>query len=179
MELPLQILIVLVPSLVVLFVTYFMMKNNAETMQRFFQEEIKLRKEEIKAMNQNITGPLRVQAYERMILFLERISPDNLVMRLHQPDMNSRQLHGEVIRALRSEFEHNLPQQVYLSIGAWQMIQTAKEETAKLVNLTVDSIPSATGLELGQAIINNASKLKRLPTEVAIEYLKKEFAENF
>ena len=66
-----------------------------------------------------------------------------------------------------------------LSIGTWQMIKTAKEEAAKLVNLTMNSIPSATGLELGQAIINNASRLKRLPTEVAIEYLKKEFAENF
>lgn len=179
MELPLQILIVIVPSLVVLFVTYFMMKNNAETMQHFFQEEIKLRKEEIKAMNQNITGPLRVQAYERMILFLERIAPDSLVLRLHQPDMNARQLHGEIIRALRSEYEHNLSQQIYMSIGAWQMIHTAKEETAKLVNLTVDAIPSATGLQLGQAIIDNASKLKRLPSEVAIEYLKKEFSESF
>lgn len=179
MELPLQILVVIIPSLVVLFITYFMMKNNAETMQTFFREEIKLRKEEIKALNQNITGPMRVQAYERMVLFLERISPDNLVLRLHQPDMNAPQLYGEIIRALRSEYEHNLSQQMYLSVGAWKMIQTAKEETAKLVNLTVESLPSATGLALGQAIINNASKLKRLPTEVAIEYLKKEFAENF
>lgn len=179
MELPLQILVVIVPSLVVLFVTYFMMKNNAETMQKFFQEEIKLRKEEIKALNQNITGPMRVQAFERMILFLERISPDNLVLRIHQPDMNGPQFYGEILRTLRAEYEHNLSQQVYLSIGAWQMIRTAKEETAKLVNITAESHPSATGLELGQAIINNASKLKRLPTEVAIEYLKKEFAESF
>lgn len=179
MELPLQILIVIVPSLVVLFITYFMMKNNTETMQNFFQQEIKLRKEEIKSLNQNITGPLRVQAYERMILFLERIAPDSLVLRLHQPDMNAPQLYGEIIRALRSEYEHNLSQQMYLSIGSWKMIQVAKEETAKLINLTVESHPSATGLELGQAIINNASKLDRLPSEVAIEYLKKEFAENF
>ena len=179
MELPLQILMVTVPSLVVLFITYFMMKNNTDVMKTFFQEEIKLRKEEIKSLNQNITGPMRVQAYERMILFLERISPDNMVIRLHQPDMNGPQLHGELLRALRSEYEHNLSQQVYMSIGAWQIIKTAKEETAKLVNITADSHPSATGLELGQAIINNASKLKKLPTEVAIEYLKKEFAENF
>ena len=148
-------------------------------MQSFFQEQLKLRKEETKALNQNITAPLRIQAYERMILFLERISPDSLVLRLHQPDMNAHQLHGEIIRALRSEYEHNLPQQIYLSIGAWQMIRTAKEETAKLVNLTMDHNPSASGLQLGQSVINNASRLKKLPTEVAIEYLKKEFAENF
>ena len=179
MELPLQMVIVLLPSIIILVLTYAMMKGNTETLRAFFQEEIKLRKEEIRSLNQNITGPLRVQAYERMILFLERIAPDSLVLRIHQPDMNSRQLHGEIIRALRSEYEHNLSQQIYLSIGAWQIIQTAKEETAKLVNITVDTHPSATGLELGQAIIDNASKIKRLPTDVAIEYLKKEFAEKF
>ena len=109
----------------------------------------------------------------------EHVACRQLVLRLHQPDMKARELHGEIIRALRSEYEHNLSQQMYLSIGSWQMIRTAKEETAKLVNLTVDAIPSATGLQLGQAIIDNASRLKKLPTEVAIEYLKKEFAENF
>ncbi len=179
MELPIQILIVLLPSVIILFITHSMMKNNTDAMRTFFQEEIKLRRQEIKSLNQNITGPLRVQAYERMILFLERIAPDSLVLRMHKSDMNARQLHGEVLRGIRSEYEHNLSQQVYLSIGAWKMILTAKEETAKLVNLTMDSNPAATGLQLGQEIIENASKLKRLPTEVAIEYLKKEFADNF
>ena len=180
MELPLQILLLLFPSLIVLFVTYFMNKNYVDVMKKYFAEENKLRKEEIKAINQNVTGPLRIQAYERMVLFLERISPDSLVLRLHQPDINAAMLHGEIIRAIRAEMEHNLSQQVYLSIGAWQMIKTAKDETAKLINITARSMPShATGLQLGEAIIENASKLKRLPTEVATEYLKKEFTENF
>ena len=180
MELSLQILILIFPSLIILSITYLMMRNSTQMMKIFFQEEIKHRREEIKAANNNIVAPMRVQAYERMILFLERISPDSLVLRIHQPDMNSRQLHGEILRALRTEFEHNLAQQIFLSLGAWKMICTAKEETAKLINLTADSLPiTATGLEFGQAIMNNASKMKRIPTEVAAEYLKKEFAENF
>lgn len=180
MHIALQILLLIVPSLLILMITYLMMRNSTEMMQNFFREEIKHRREEIKAANNNIVAPMRIQAYERMILFLERISPDNLVMRLHQSDMNLRMLHGEVIRTIRAEFEHNLSQQIYLSIGAWKMITTAKDETAKLINLTAESLPiTATGLEFGQAIINNASKIKKIPTEVAAEYLKKEFAENF
>ena len=180
MDLPLQILLLVIPSLIVLFVTYFMNKNYVDVMKSFFAEENKLRKEEIKAINQNLTGPLRVQAYERMILFLERISPDGLVLRLHQPELNAGMLHGEIIRAIRAEMDHNLSQQVYLSIGAWQMIRTAKDETLKLINITASSMSSsATGLQLAEAIIENASKLKQLPTEVAIEYLKKEFTQNF
>ena len=180
MELPLQVLVLVIPSLGILLVTYLIMRNSTETMKEFFHEEIKHRREEIKAANNNIVAPMRVQAYERMILFLERISPDNLVLRIHQPDMNSPMFHGELIRAIRSEFEHNLSQQIYLSIGAWKMITTAKEETTKLINLTAESLHNtATGLEFGQAIINNASKMKKTPTEVATEYLKKEFAESF
>jgi len=180
MELPLQILLLVFPSVIILVVTYLILRNSTETMKNFFHEEIKHRREEIKAANNNIVAPMRIQAYERMILFLERISPDNLVLRLHQADMNSRMFHAELIRALRAEFEHNLSQQLFLSIGAWKMISTAKEETAKLINLTAESLPiTATGLEFGQAIINNASKMPKTPTEVAAEYLKQEFAENF
>ena len=180
MELPLQILILVVPSVVILLITYFMMRNFTGAMQSFFHEEIKHRREEIKAANNNIVAPMRIQAYERMMLFLERISPDNLVIRLHQAEMSSRMLHGELIRTIRAEFEHNLSQQIYLSMGAWKMIMTAKEETTKLINLTAESLPiTATGLEFGQAIINNASKMKKIPTETAGQYLKKEFAESF
>jgi hypothetical protein len=180
MELPLQILILVLPSVIILVVTYLILRNSTETMKNFFHEEIKHRREEIKAANNNLVAPMRIQAHERMILFLERISPDNLVLRLHQADMNARMFHSELIRALRAEFEHNLSQQLYLSIGAWKMITTAKEETAKLINLTADSLPvTATGLEFGQAIINNASKMAKTPPEVAIEYLKQEFVENF
>jgi hypothetical protein len=180
MELPLQILILVLPSVIILVVTYLILRNSTETMKIFFHEEIKHRREEIKAANNNIVAPMRIQAYERMVLFLERIAPDSLVLRLHQADMNSRMLHGELIRALRSEFDHNLSQQLYLSLDAWKMITIAKEETAKLINLTADSLPvTATGLEFGQAIINNASKMKQMPTEVAAAFLKREFTEKF
>ena len=180
MELPLQILILVTPCLIILFISYFMMRNFTESIQSFFQGELKMRREDMKAANNTVVAPMRIQAYERMTLFLERISPDNLVLRLHQPDMNATTFHGELIRAIRAEFEHNLSQQIFLSIGAWKMITTARDETAKLINLTAESLHNtATGLEFGQAIINNASKMKRTPTDVAAEYLKKEFAENF
>ena len=60
------------------------------------------------------------------------------------------------------------------------MIKTAKEETAKIINISAEkTAASATGLDLGQNIISISSQLKKLPTDVAIEFLKKEFAEKF
>ena len=176
----LQIIVLLLPSLVVLGIVYFMMQGFIESMEKMFQEEHRRRKDETKTANHGLVAPLKIQAYERMILFLERIAPSNLVMRIHHSGITAHELHAELIQALRAEFEHNLSQQVYLSIGAWEMIKTAKEETAKIINISAEkTAASATGLDLGQNIISISSQLKKLPTDVAIEFLKKEFAEKF
>lgn len=175
-----QLAVLVLPSLIMLAIVYFMMKTFLETMEKMFMEEHRRRKEENKIANRSTMTPLRLQAYERMILFLERISPPNLVMRLHHSGITAHELHAELIKAIRAEYEHNLSQQVYLSTGAWEMIKAAKEETAKIINLTSEKTPaSASGLDFGQNIINVSSQLKKLPTEIAIEYLKKEFAESF
>jgi len=175
-----QSLIIVVPSLIILGIVYVMMNGFIEAMQKMFMEDYRRRKEEGKALNHAVISPLRIQAYERMILFLERISPSNLVMRIHHSGITAHELHAELIKTIRAEYDHNLSQQVYLSIGAWEMIRTAKEETAKIINITAEKTPaSASGLDLGQGVINISSQLKKLPTDVAIEYLKKEFAENF
>lgn len=175
-----QLIILTLPSLIVLAIVYFMMKAFLEAMEKMFMEEHRRRKEESKIANHGTLTPLRLQAYERMILFLERISPSNLVMRLHHSGITAHELHAELIKAIRAEYDHNLSQQVYLSVGAWEMIKTAKEETAKIINLTSEKTPaSASGLDFGQNVISISSQLKKLPTEVAIEYLKKEFAESF
>lgn len=180
MDIIVQSLIIVVPSLIILGIVYIMMNGFLDGMKKMFMEDYRRRKEETKIANHGTIAPLRIQAHERMILFLERISPSNLVMRTHHSGITAHELHAELIKAIRAEYEHNLSQQVYLSIGAWEMIKTAKEETAKIINITAEKTPaSASGLDFGQGVISISSQLKKLPTEVAIEYLKKEFAENF
>lgn len=180
MDIIVQSLIIVVPSLIILGIVYVMMNGFLDGMKKLFAEEYRRRKDESKIANHGTIAPLRVQAYERMILFLERISPSNLVMRTHHSGISAQELHAELIKSIRAEYDHNLAQQVYLSIGAWEMIKTAKEETAKIINISAEKTAStASGLDFGQNVISISSQLKKLPTEVAIEYLKKEFAENF
>lgn len=180
MDILIQVLILTIPSLIILGIVYLMVQAFLEAMQKMFQEEHKRRREETKIANHSVLAPLRIQAYERMILFLERIAPPNLVMRTHHSGISAHELHAELIKAIRAEYEHNLSQQVYLSIGAWEMIKTAKEETAKIINITAEkTAASASGLDFGQGVISICSQIKKLPTDVATEYLKKEFGENF
>lgn len=118
---------------------------------------------------------LQLQAAERFTLYLERISPDRLVMRLHQSGMTSKMLQNEITKSIREEFDHNLSQQVYVSEGAWELIKNAKEEITKFISATGDSMSEkSSGIDLSRKIFEAASKVETLPNEIALRYLRKE-----
>jgi len=118
---------------------------------------------------------LQLQAAERFTLYLERISPDRLVMRLHQSGMTARMLQNEMTKAIREEFDHNLSQQIYVSEGAWELIKNAKEEITKFISATGDSMSEkSSGIDLSRKLFEAASQVETLPNEIALQYLRKE-----
>lgn len=168
-----ELLKILLPSLVVFGTCYFLIKN-------FLENDSKKRMIEIRQANQGLVTPIRLQAYERITLFLERITPNSLVMRVYRNGMSAKLLHAELVKTIREEFEHNISQQIYMSNTAWEVVRTAKEEITKLVNIAASSVPEgASGMELSQKIIEVSAQVKRLPTLVAVEAIKKEIAKTF
>ncbi len=118
---------------------------------------------------------LKLQAAERFSLYLERISPDRLVMRLHQNGMSARMLQTDMLRAIREEFDHNLSQQIYVSEGAWELIKNAKEEMLGFISATGDALKSnASGLDLSRKLFETASKVENMPHDVALKFLRAE-----
>jgi len=118
---------------------------------------------------------LQLQAAERFTLYLERISPDRLVMRLHQSGMTSKMLQNEMTKSIREEFDHNLSQQIYISEGAWELIKNAKEEITKFISATGDSMSEkSSGIDLSRKLFEAASQVETLPNEIALQYLRKE-----
>src|SRR5204862_1036100 len=104
--------------------------------------------------------PLRLQAYERLVLFMERIAPGPLVLRVHKSHMTSGMLHGELIATIREEFEHNVTQQIYVSDKAWGKVRQAREETMRLINLSYEQVGDvSSGTELSRQIFENVSRL--------------------
>ena len=83
--------------------------------------------------------PLKMQSYERIVLFLERIAPENLIIRVHENGMTAKQLHKKLIDGIQQEYEHNLSQQVYVSIKGWEVARTAKDDTLHIVNLGINN----------------------------------------
>jgi hypothetical protein len=119
--------------------------------------------------------PLRLQAYERIILFLERISPENLIMRITRPEMSALQLQAELVRVIREEFEYNLSQQIYISATGWELVKNAKEETIRLINMASGKIgENASSGDLVKAILDLSMDTEKLPVNAAIDEVKRE-----
>ena len=78
---------------------------------------------ELKKSVANQTLPLRLQAYERIILFIERINPENMIIRLNAPEYTAADLHSIIITEVRNEYQHNITQQVYVSSRAWSVLK--------------------------------------------------------
>lgn len=168
MEVLLEILKYTVPALVVFFTVLVMMRNWAKN-------EESRRKSEFNMHISDEILPIRLQAYERSILLLERISPESMIMRLSRNDYTARQLVQELLTNITSEFDHNIAQQTYMSTEAWEKMKAAKNQVINLINDTTKEVkPDAKGTTLGKLMLERLTELKSPPTQVAIDFLKQE-----
>ncbi len=173
METFLEILKFTIPSLIVFFTAYF-------SIRYFIENDQKRRRMELSMNNQKLITPVRLQAYERIVLFLERISPDALIMRSQQQGMTSAKLQSDLLSLIRAEFNHNLSQQIYISSDSWKVVKTAKENTIKLINSNAERVkPNAPAMELSKGILENVIFMEQAPCTVAIDYIKKEISKTF
>lgn len=164
----LEILKYILPSVVVFFTSYFLIKQLMHSLEK--RTLLEIRKKSVESIN-----PLRLQAYERAVLFLERITPNNLVIRIYNNRMSTRELHTELLSNIRNEYDHNITQQIYMSRGAWEALKRAKEETIKLVNIAASKVDdSAQGIELSKVLLDMCMQMDKLPTQMAIDIIKDE-----
>ncbi|MFP4018477.1 MAG: hypothetical protein ACLFUH_04445 [Bacteroidales bacterium] len=164
----LEILKYTIPALIVFFTAFY-------TLRMLIKNDQKKRNYELVLKNKSLITPIRLQAYERLTLFLERISPDALVMRLNKENRTVNQLQNEMLKTIRSEFDHNLSQQIYVSPKAWLMVKHARENTVKLINTTVQEMkPGEPAIKLSRVLLQKVMEEGQSPTKYAIQYLKEE-----
>lgn len=121
------------------------------------------------------TLPLRLQAYERLILLLERISPESIMVRLSRSGMTVAELQTALIATIRAEWEHNLSQQIYVGKEAWDLVRNAKESMVHIVNLCAEKLPPTDpALSLSQVVIDAVLNLDVNPLSQAADGLKRE-----
>ena len=173
MEAFLDILKYVLPSAITFLTSYFLVKN-------FLDRDHQKHLDSVRSENQKMITPLRLQAYERLILFLERSHLSGLVTRTHRSGMSARMLQSELIKTIRNEFDHNIAQQLYVTNRAWDSVRTAKEETIKTINLAAMKVSDeAQSMDLVNVLFEIITKVERLPTEIAVDMLKMEARQLF
>ncbi len=164
---------ILLPAGAVLYAMYLVVKS-------FLTKDLEKKLLEIKLKNTETVLPVRLQAYERICLLLERISPNNLVTRLNANDMNAAQFQQILVGEIREEFNHNLSQQVYLSDETWTLVKNAKEDVVAVINLAAQQTPGdAKSLELAKKIFELMLEKNNDPIGFALKKVKEEIQTAF
>jgi hypothetical protein len=173
MELFGDILKYTLPALIAVLAAYFILKA-------YLDSERRKREAEIRKDDRQVTLPLRLQAYERLVLLLERVSPAQLVLRTLAPGQGPYQFQALLLQAIRDEFEHNQSQQVFVSDQAWLLLRNAKEELVRVINTSSTTLKEElTAQDLARQILTDWSNLGRNPLQEAIDGLKQEARELF
>ena len=171
MDLFIDLLKILGPAAIVLYASFLMVSSLLKA--RFDELQSSLKQKIQKEML-----PIKLQAYERIVLLLERSNPNNLIPRLSQKEMNATVLQHLLIKEIRREFNHNLSQQIYLNNEAWSYITASIEDTITLINEAAMGMDEEhSGLDLAKLILEGA--VKKNSIQQAIVFVKDEIKELF
>ncbi|HOV84338.1 MAG TPA: hypothetical protein PLE52_05970 [Paludibacteraceae bacterium] len=168
-----KILEIILPALLVLLTAYLLL-------DKLLRNEEKKRNFEIFKNNVSIITPIRLRAYERLIILLERTAPNKLILNVLKPNMTNFDLQTELLNTIRQEFAHNLSQQIYVSNELWNYIQATEESLLRLINMCASQCnPADSANVLAEKIIEVYNASEHTPTEQAIEKLKVEVRSYF
>jgi hypothetical protein len=130
---------------------------------------------ELKKVISSQTLPLRLQAYERIVLFVERVNPANMLIRLSGAGVSAAEMHAVVVSEIRNEYQHNISQQIYVSDRAWTIVKRVKDDTLSVVTNAVKGLPEeATSLDLSKTILAHLSHLADNPYDIALKIIRED-----
>lgn len=164
-----EILKYILPALIVLAACYFIV-------QKFLVTEVQKKQLALLKDTNDVTIKLRLAAYERLVLFIERIHPRQLVPRIYEPGMTVSELQQMLIYNINVEFEHNLSQQVYVTQGVWSTVKSVKEQELNMINQIAQQLNAgAPAKELHARIVEYLLSVEgELPTDVALQIINDE-----
>lgn len=164
---------IIIPAALVLYAMYLIVKS-------FINAELDKKRLEVRAKSIETVMPNRLHAYERVCLFLERISPNQLIVRLNNGDYTAREFQQILLNEIREEYNHNVSQQLYMSVEAWDLVKTAKEDLIVTINDAAMNLSNeANGVDLSKAIFDRTIEKQPDPIQHALISVKKEIWQTF
>ncbi len=168
-----ELLKIILPALIVFLTAWFIFRDMLENGQKRREFEFRVR-------NGEKVTPIRLQAYERLALLLERISPQSLLIRVSPHDLSAADYHQQLLSHIRQEFEHNFSQQIYVSPMLWETIRQARENLIGIINKSAEEIEgNAPALLLSKKIIESFIEEENQLIAFAMNELKREIGKLF
>jgi len=161
-----QLFFYILPAIIVGLVAFYFFRM-------YMLNEEKRRMFLIRKENQKEALPLRLQAYERMALYLERISFGKLLIRIKTDNLTAEEYANVLTSNIEIEFEHNLAQQIYITGECWNVIKTSKNATIGIIRKTLKQEEITSADKLREVILSGLME-QQAPTETALDYIKKE-----
>jgi hypothetical protein len=162
--------LIVLPALLVFFTAQYMMKQH-------IANSVQLVKTEILKTNLNTFTPLKLQAYERIALFLERTSIPALIQSYAQGGLSARGFAAAATHAIKEEYSYNVSQQIYVSTQMWTLVKAIKEQHIQLFqNITATLPAEATAADLSQKLIEYLQSMEIQPQDRGLEFMKNEIA---
>lgn len=173
MDVLIELAKILLPATLVLYAMYLGVKA-------MIARELSIKQMEVRQRNIEVSLPARLQAYERICLFLERISPSNLLVRVSDPSLTAPAFQQLLLREIREEYNHNVSQQVYMSIEVWDMVRSAKEDLIMDINQSADGLDEeATALDLTKKVFEHGMNKEFDPIDNTLKALKNEISQTY
>lgn len=168
MMIVLEILKFLIPTAGIVAIAYWLINRPVKLEQLKHEAECRI-------SNFKTITPIKLNAYERLILFLERTSPDQLLNRELEGNISCFEFQMRLLKVIRDEYEHNVTQQIYVSAEAWEAVQIAKDNIVQLINISATQVKGTDrAYLLAQIVLRTYSEVEQTPTKNAIELLKAE-----
>lgn len=156
------------PALCVLLATWLVM-------YKFYKSEAEKRLWELKRLSQKEISPLRMRAYERLTLLLERTTPEHMLLELNLGEMTVLQLQQHLMRTIRMEYDHNLSQQIYVSEHVWQAILLSRDQMIAFINTIAQQVPQdSSAFEYAKVLITAYANNGETANSKALIILKTE-----
>ncbi len=158
-----EILKYILPAIIVLIASY-------QIVQKFLLRETERQRLAIFGEHAKTTISLRLQAYERLTMFLERMDIKQLVSMFYTSSSSATDLQLAILQNIRTEFEYNLSQQIYVSKEVWQTVVTAKEQEVAMINAIASDLPQGANAKLLVERLTewNLRQEEETPREIAL-----------
>jgi hypothetical protein len=168
METLLEIIKITIPALTVFFTVWFMLKA-------FFNSQLQQKSLELRQQSQGSSLPLKLQAYERLVLYCERLYLPNMILRLSTAGMTNAELRLAIMITIQQEYEYNITQQLYTSRELWEIIKLCRDNTLNIVNLAFEKVePKGDAQQLAELLNQLAQQQEASGLQQAIAAIKQE-----